>query len=247
MACLQVAALTNLRQLGLEDGGYASDGYAPLAALRSLRGLWLESVRLPANLSQLTWLESLTVVDEGELLQQDPEHGALLRAALPWLTRLRYLTLDPMAGMDSPPAALAGLSRLHTFVWRGEADAALPAGPWLGSLRRLAAPAHLLANSLHLLAAAPRLEHLFVSGGHGEPTLRILRRAARFPSLEKLSLECFSLGLEGSQLPAALFPAALEAQRQRPSLLIDLSRSFVAYLWQDADTRAYRSSGDPVA
>ena len=240
LACVQVAALTNLRQLTLNFADYGSDGYAPLTALRSLRGLWLANVCwLPANLSQLTWLESLTVDDEAELLQQDPEHGALLRAALPHLTWLRHLTLHSVLELKSPPAALAGLSQLHTFIWLDRrappaADAALPAGPWLGSLRRLAAPAHLLANSLHLLAAAPRLQHLFVSGAdkHGDPTLRILRRAARFPSLQKLSLETLG-GIEHTKLPAALFPAALEAQRQRPSLCIDLVFDFVEMVWHN--------------
>ena len=228
-----MAALTNLRQLHLAFADYGSDGYAPLAALRSLRGLGLDSVKLPANLWQLTWLESLRVVDQMDVWEDDPEQRAILLSALPHLARLRYVAVPLMPGLESLPAALAGLSQLHTFIWqyRGPqpADAALPVGPWLGSLRRLAAPAFVLANSLHLLEAAPRLQHLVVTVVDEQPTLCILLRAARFPSLLRLSLAT------SNKLPAVLYPAAFEAQRQRPSLRIDLFFDFVENVWHDVD------------
>jgi hypothetical protein len=112
----------------------------------------------------------------------------------------------------------------------------LPAGPWLGSLRRLALPAHLLANSLPLLKAAPRLEHLAVTvpGQHGEPTLCILRSAVRWPSLRQLSLG-IPRHINQTSLPAVLFPAALEAQHRRPSLSIALCDNCFtdSGLWND--------------
>jgi hypothetical protein len=58
--CVQVSTLTQLQELTLESADYDS-GYAPLAALRSLRALRMECMWcVPANLSQLTWLESFT-------------------------------------------------------------------------------------------------------------------------------------------------------------------------------------------
>ena len=90
---------------------------------------------------------------------------------------------------------------------------------------------------LHLLEAAPRLEHVAVTAVgeaesdtqiwtslHGEPMHRILRAAVRWPSLQRLSLGTFEGS--GMKLPDGLFPAALQAQRQRPSLCIDLCDNF---------------------
>ena len=238
---MQIAALTNLRHLTLSDFEYDSDAFALLSALPSLRRLRLQGGNnLPANLSQLTWLESLTICDDNRMLKGEPEPSAVLLAALPHLTGLTYLALDSMEGVDCPPGELAGLGRLHTFIWLDPnsppADAVLPAGPWLGSLRRLAAPAHLLANSLPLLKAAPRLEHLAVTvpGQNGEPTLCILRSAVRWPSLRQLSLG-IPRHINQTSLPAVLFPAALEAQHRRPSLSIALCDNCFtdSGLWND--------------
>jgi hypothetical protein len=205
---------------------------------------------VPANLSQLTWLESFTWgaspppietnVQPAWFGGEDQEHTTSLLAALPQLTRLTYLALGSTPRFDSPPRELAGLSRLRTFVWLDPSsppeDAALPGGPWLGRLQRLAAPAHLLANSLPLLGAAPRLEHLVVAvvGQHGELTLCILRSAVCWPSLRQLSLG-IPRHVNQCSLPAVLFPAALEAQHRRPSLSIALCDNCVidSGLWSD--------------
>lgn len=241
---LQVAALTRLQQLTLQDAQFESSGHAALAALHSLRHLRLDGCfSLPSNLSELTWLEAFSLQNDDDQMQEGSSQTLL--SALPQLTRLTYLALDSMKGLESPPAALAGLTHLHTFVWLDAispqlegSDAALPGGPWLGSLRRLAAPAQLLANSLPLLAGPPRLEHLGVTSFHrsAAATCRLLRTALYWSSLQKVSLlHCPGLLDDTISLPPALVAAALEAQRQRPSLLIDLSHFILANLWLDSE------------
>ena len=237
-----MTALIRLRQLTMNIARYESSGYGPLSALHSLRHLKLSACRsLPSNLCQLTWLEALTLLDEDFDMQEECIQNLL--SALPRLTGLTYLALDSMVGFDSPPAALAGLSHLHTFVWLEAistpgADAALPAGPWLGSLRRLAAPACLLANSLPVLAGAPRLEHLAVTNftRPSEATYRLLRAPMYWSSVEKLSLLYSPFFLSDKiSLPPAMVAAALEAQRQRPSLRVDFSPFVKENLWLDAE------------
>ena len=203
---MQLSVLTNLQQLTIHNGR-SFGGYAPLLGLRSLRLIHLDSwLGVPNDISQLTWLETLKI------------SNALC--------------------ISRPPEALAGLGQLHTRVWldgdfyKHAADAVLPAGPWLGNLRRLAAPAHLLVNSLPLLEAALHLEHLAVTfkepsqrwmdrQQRWEPPQRILHSVLQWPSLQRLSLGV-PQSLQNGQLPAALFPLALQAQRQCPFLFIEL-------------------------
>lgn len=241
---MKVATVTNLQQLRLEEVQYQGDGYAPLAGLRSLRLLALrDHFCIPDNLSQLTWLEALSLIETScTTTARALQASSILLEALPRLTRLGHLALTSIAGVDSPPLELAGLGRLHTFVWLDgdpstPADAVLPAGPWLGSMRRMGAPAHLLANSSHLLGGAPCLEHLavIVDSEHAEPahTQDILRSAVYWPSLRKLSLASTSRE-GGGELPAALVAAAFQAQCDRPSLSIDLSPPALADLWDGA-------------
>ena len=241
---MQVIALTRLRQLTLDNLRLESSDHAPLAALGSLRVLALnECLTVPSNLSQLTWLEAFSLFNAQHTLAESADQTLL--PALPRLTGLRHLALDRLLELDSPPAALAGLSQLQTFIWLDvktpDADAVLPAGLWLRSLRRLAAPAGLLANSLPLLTAAPCLEHLVVTGfaesAEAEAAAhRILRTALRWSSLRQLVLAypptLFVCGT--ARLSPALMVAALLAQREHPSLCIELSPMYLSDLWLDA-------------
>jgi hypothetical protein len=235
---MQIAALTNLRHLTLSDFEYDSDAFALLSALPSLRRLRLQGGNnLPANLSQLTWLESLTICDDNRMLKGEPEPSAVLLAALPHLTGLTYLALDSMEGVDCPPGELAGLGRLHTFIWLDPssppADAVLPAGPWLGSLRHLGAPAGLLANSLALLLeAAPRLVGLVVTvdGKQWKPFPRSNDRySMRWLSLRKLPRKAVPK-IVGKLLEPFLL-AARHAHSVRPSLRMDFFTLAPAELW----------------
>ena len=58
-----------------------------------------------------------------------------------------------------------------------------------------------------------------------ESAQRILQSVMHWPSLQRLSLGV-PRSLQNGQLPAALFPMALQAQRQCPSLLIELGPSY---------------------
>ena len=151
---LQVATFTNLQQLQLEEVQYLGNGYAPLSRLRSLRLLALrDHFCIPDNLPHLTWLEALSLIETScTTAARALQASSILLEALRRLTRLGHLALTSIAGVEIPLQELAGLSQLHTFVWLDgdpstAADAVLPAGSWLGSLRRLGAPARLLANS----------------------------------------------------------------------------------------------------
>ena len=73
---------------------------------------------VPANLSQLTWLESFTRgpspppnetdVEPEWLGGEDQGHTTKLLAALPQLTRLTYLALDSMEGLTARLASWRG-------------------------------------------------------------------------------------------------------------------------------------------
>ena len=239
---MQIAALTNLRQLTLSDFEYDSDAFELLSELPSLRRLRLQGGNnLPANLSQLTWLKSLTICDDNRRLKREAEPSAVLLAALPHLTGLTYLALDSMEGVDCPPGELAGLSRLHTFFWLNASspptDAVLPAGPWLGSLHCVVAPAGLLTNSLPLLLeAAPRLVDLAVTvkGKQWKPLPRSGNRSAmRWLSLQKLPRKA-ALKVVG-KLSDTFPPAARHAHSVRPSLRMDFFILAPAELWSNAN------------
>lgn len=137
---------------------------------------------------------------------------------------MQHLELSPDPSF--PFAALTGLRTLHTLCLpiRLVEDAALPTGCWLSSLRRLAAPIPLLANSMEALAAASTLEYLaawsFLDDATDTTTqlIGVIRWAAGRPMLRKLVLE----KLEAGELPCDVVAAALEVQRQQPVLQIEL-------------------------
>ena len=96
-------------------------------------------------------------------------NAALLRAALPRLRQLTYLTLGNVQGLPTPPAELADLPSLRCLCWESgcrsdeEVTPLLPAGPWLTGLTHLGMQRSALLPNLPLLAAAAtRLEILTV-------------------------------------------------------------------------------------
>jgi hypothetical protein len=166
-----------------DQQGQMLGGYAPLLGLRSLRLIHLDSwLGVPNDISQLNWLETLKI------------SNALC--------------------ISRPPEALAGLGQLHTRVWldgdfyKHAADAVLPAGSWLNNLRRLAAPAHLLVNSLPLLEAALRLEHCDIQGA-----IAVLDGP---PSAMGVSAAHFAIGHALAQ-PAAAVPGSPPVPPERPA------------------------------
>jgi hypothetical protein len=171
---------------------------------------------MPDCLPRLTFLRSLTLMDE-----DDGVDGEALEPVLWHLTRLTHLEVGTFLrqGM-SPPAAVAGLSQLASLVWGddlsdGPPDAALPAGPWLASLRRLSASAGLLLCSLPTLLKAPQLQilHMHPAWPVDEIT-PIICWAPSHPGLTQLSW------CAGASLPTDTCAAALQAQRSRPDLSI---------------------------
>lgn len=96
-----------------------------------------------------------------------PEGEEVLHAALRALPHLEQLVLDVMG----PPAT------------------ALPSGPWCRTLKRLAAPAHILKNNLSVLGELSCLEALGMDWAYGEPegqhtaALSVLRWAAEQQAL----------------------------------------------------------------
>lgn len=135
-----------------------------------------QNTHVPLGLSRLTNLQRLSIADPSSPLWEheitwDGACGMVVVAALPHLTQLRHLALCCMPSMVAPPAALANATQLQSFFWLGglgsQATTALPWGPWLSGLRRLSAPADVLACSLPELAAARQLDMV---GVHAFPT-----------------------------------------------------------------------------
>lgn len=154
-----------------------SRGFAPLDSLSAcLTQLMVRRcAHVPPGLSRLTSLQRLCLLPE----EAEPGEwawggapGQHVQAALLRLRRLRHLALAPMPGcMEPPPALAAGPAQLASFAWvtpgplSSRSTAALPGGEWLAGLRRLAAPASMLARSLPALAAARSLCFLGVDAG----------------------------------------------------------------------------------
>ena len=218
----------------------SSNAFTVLSHLTRLQRLTFRNNNwLPASLSSLTWLRSLTLhpfawTREPQGWQHSSElqlNGILL--ALGQLTHLG-IQCTP-TGIEALPAAMARLSQLQSFAW----DGALPADPqlpWLPRLHQLAVPYGMLACSPDTLEAATRLERLDVLGPSlgrtawfwGEPgqdpdpsCWDIIRRAATHPTLSHLRLVA-DLDTESSQFPRAMVVA--EAQLLNPALHISLSR-----------------------
>lgn len=120
--------------------------------------------------------------------------------ALPQLTALYLQLTAPL------PPAVAGLAQLQRFAWSFSRTwsfsstaplAALPAGPWLASLRRLALLGMVTVGALDVLQAATQLEHLGLSrvsyADQGDAA-RLARCAQSHPTLQRVQLRAGSLG-----------------------------------------------------
>ena len=126
--------------------------------------------------------------------------------------------------------AACRLSRLQTLAVCTAAARVqrLPAGPWLETLQRLAAPDVLLAASLQELSAAPRLQRLAVGTTWDDTwaaTESIVTWAASAAPLQQLALQ-----LLHAAVPRGLFEATVELQRRRPRLAIVSCTSLNAVL-----------------
>lgn len=131
-----------------------------------------------------------------------------------------------METMAQLPPAIAGLSRLERACFSNmnepPAPAALPAGPWAGSLRRLCSSYKTLLLSGELLGAAGRLERLDVlcgdyvaSCGDASDRERFWRWCEGHPPLRQLHL---SLGYQVS----SHVTVAINALRDvRPALRVE--------------------------
>lgn len=130
--------------------------------------------------------------------------------------------MGPSAGL---PASIAGLGRLQrACFWRGEEapapvpPAALPMGPWAGSLRELGAPYDTLVLSGDLLTAAGRLETLTVMRGDlmaadSDASARFWWWCATHPPLQVLIVD-----LGNSPVGGAFVVALNQLRNARPAL-----------------------------
>ncbi|PRW50765.1 disease resistance RGA2-like [Chlorella sorokiniana] len=218
----EVAALTSLRSLGLEDCGYTPERVAALAP--SLQHLRLEVTPAPIALDQLTGLQALHLRPAAF-----PEPMHAITNALPCLSRLTGLALVGISllpwGQASLLECLPHLTALERLAicdrdTAGEAPC-LPAGAWAARLRWLAADWQLLLRSPGLLGDADQLERLAIMGGrvcHGSGK-RLWDTVAAHPCLCRLDLHpTFSCGETFQPEPqlAALVrrPAAAIAARR---------------------------------
>ena len=167
LAHTQLTSLTGLQELSICNMSYCSTGYSLLTRLGSLRRLKLTQCKLPACLSQLTWLRALQLT----ALEESAANWEALETGLRTLASLTHLAFEVPRCDAKPPACprmpptLQGLTNLRRLHWDAAVAApqnpALPAGPWLSSLQRLALPLETAAANLRLLqSAAPQLEWL---------------------------------------------------------------------------------------
>jgi len=142
-------------------------------------------------------------------------------ARIPGLQRFEWLSQDgtgvaAAAAAGAAPAAM-GPAAMGAAAASAPPEAALPGGPWLGSMQRLAATAQLLERSLGQLAAAVRLEQLCVTQAQVAPAAAaaVLRWAAERPSVQRVVLESMAAPQDGE-----LAAAFLQVKGHRPELSI---------------------------
>ena len=193
--------MSSLASLALSGGSYVSSGYTMLSrfgsSLRELSLAGRQQLPHPGTLAHLTALRALSVQQPGLPGGGGPEDDVWLQAALAALPRLTSLQLlGACSGrLLAFPAELAGLTRLQALDWRwpAPADPALPAGPWLARLLRLALPVSVAAASLPVLSAAWQLEALAANRydrcGSPAEQLSLVGWAARHPALQRLHLQ----------------------------------------------------------
>ncbi|KAL4457768.1 hypothetical protein ABPG75_012633 [Micractinium tetrahymenae] len=230
----KVAEATALRSLSLARMEHSAEQLAQLASLgaclQRLAVSWCGHLPAPATLARLRQLQALHI-DHTPRRGQAQELCAELQASLEPLTQLTHLVCAHVRAAASMLPALAELGELQSFGWHGPAPTAspaLPAGPWMASLRTVAVPAEVAAASLPVLAGATKLEELglsrFAPSGCAKQ-YGILRTAAAHPSLRRVCLH-----LKDAPLAVGWFDAAVEAQRRKPSLRIERSNSIAKTL-----------------
>lgn len=146
-----------------------------------------------------------------------------------------------MGAAAQPPPSLASLSRRQRFCitdaewppsWYEDEyppAAALPAGPWAASLRKLGAPYRALWHSGPLLAAAGQLEQLGVleggfSDAPNDASERFWRWCAAHPPLRQLHIEMQFPDCEKREGDPRVvwIPRAVHGlQRVRPALRVE--------------------------
>lgn len=224
----QISFLTGLRELGLDGVSCPPADYSLLCPLSNLRRLLISSgTALPPALPTLTSLEALAF--SGKHFTSGSANAALLRAALPRLRQLTYLTLGNVQGLPTPPAELADLPSLRCLCWESgcrsdeEVTPLLPAGPWLTGLTHLGMQRSALLPNLPLLAAAAtRLEILTVI----EPCRLLapdglsetLKWAEQQPALHTLELS---------------YESSCKASQDRSALLCSVARGLHSAACQD--------------
>lgn len=145
------------------------------------------------------------------------------------------------AGLPDAPAALSSLQHLDTVCWRGCSWRAepgpLPAGPWLGRLRRLAISCRSLSveGSLAALSGAQQLEQLGVTDTFEEsnrvfPVASGQRHVKSWRNAEVAALLAWAQGHASLRLlvlhglPPSMARAAAAARCSRPDLSIQQAK-----------------------
>ena len=226
VCALQMTGLTRLRSLKLKVGA-RSDRFRLLTRLPALERLELDTTYLPDCLWEIKPLRALTLIG----YYRAPEVEAAL-------SRLRHLTQLVLQRVAEVPPALAGLSRLQRFAIeikhiKPGGNQQLPGGPWLASLRQLAAPADMLADSPQVLAGAAGLEQVFLTdffAAHYSAQYRILSWAGEHPALRHLSLA----GGLGGHCGEASFRAVGQAMARNPALSFSFGKfNGIEELWPE--------------
>lgn len=233
--CVQLSALTKLRELELGSCCSSPAGFWPLAHLSALSRLDLTGapLTLPGRLGSNSSLCMLTLDIDPDTLPAHAVDDFLATDSLQGLTHLQL----PFT-MEQAPACLAAMTRLHS-LYLGDCEqpgAALPPGDWLHGLRRLVLPVGLLEDRLPALAAAQRLERLglldVLDPWDIEPLWsrlpRILRWAARQPCLRLLALELDTRRLAWCQ------EELQQAHQEHPALCIE------CMCYRDVAVRVFR-------
>lgn len=220
--------MTNLQQLALlpVHEGY-NDGDAPWEQLRALTALRLAGVSssAPTCLSRLTQLRSLHLARRSGTDHLSVAEAEVLEAALPALQQLTHLGLELV--LPGPPSSLTALRQLRSFGFLRYEElhidcpgigGALPAGPWLASLRRVAGGPNFLFASLPALVAATQLQELALVqliDSEQPAAISMLQWAAGRPARKRVRVRFLSFA-RNPRLAAA------EVARQNPQLSLDV-------------------------
>lgn len=232
----QVAQLSALAILQLEDVRYSSDSMACLSRIQPLTRLEMTgALRLPASLPEMTWLACLNVRQHDDADEEDEEEwAAALGAALPNLTNLTTLVLtsdmQPQHFYITAVGRLPRLQRLHICSEYKDTrlDTRVFGGPCLSSLRWLSLPWQWVEHAVPALGGATQLEYLCAldlpAKGNGTEREAAWDAAWAFlathPPLRFFDFE----GNEDPTLP--LLDAVLALNSRRPALQVQRIEEF---------------------